>query len=212
MAKKKVKHATRRDLLNHSDEILDMFCESCFKDGIKDVPAVGFCVDCVTFFCKTCLKFHTKFLPDHVQKCHNEMPKDFCQGNCNTHKNEIVKYYCTKSDLLACSTCKINDHKGCESVQYVPTLLNEFEEKREYKSFDVMLQATEEKLQETKLGIEQGYNHAEQSKEETKSVINICKDNTAKLFDDLEREVKYKIDEISTENQKNLERSSKKLT
>ncbi|XP_045188321.1 uncharacterized protein LOC123546192 [Mercenaria mercenaria] len=198
--------------MKDSDQVMDMFCESCFEDGTENVPAVGFCVDCVTFFCKTCLKFHTKFRRDHVQQSHNEMPKHFCQEKCKIHKNEIVKYYCKKCDCFACSTCKINDHKECASLQYVPTLLSEFEEKREHENFEDMLKAVEEKLQSTKFVIKQGYGRVEQIKEETRSVIQEYKDNTAKLFDDLEREVVTDIDKIGSEDKKNLDENSKKLS
>ncbi|XP_045188319.2 uncharacterized protein LOC123546190 [Mercenaria mercenaria] len=191
-------------------KVMDMFCESCFKDGIENVPAVVFCTDCVTFFCKTCLRYHTKFLPDHVQQIH-DMPKDYCQENCKNHKSELIKFYCKKCDSFACTTCTTDNHKGCESLTYVPTLLSEFEERSEQENFEEKMLALEENLQESKSVIKNRYDRMENTKSETKSILREYKETNQKLFDDLEREVYCKIDKISSEDKTNLAKNNTKL-
>jgi hypothetical protein len=50
-----------------SDYTEEMFCEYCHEKEQKYVTAEGFCVNCVKYFCTTCLGYHNKFLPDHIQ-------------------------------------------------------------------------------------------------------------------------------------------------
>ncbi|XP_045157346.2 uncharacterized protein LOC123523764 [Mercenaria mercenaria] len=88
-------------------EIREMFCEHCKRDdSIEDVPtAEGFCSTCTEYICKTCVKYHRTNRIGHKILDKKEMPKDLCMTNCSKHTAKLIKFYCDKCKVFACSEC-----------------------------------------------------------------------------------------------------------
>ncbi|XP_060596713.1 E3 ubiquitin-protein ligase TRIM36-like isoform X2 [Ruditapes philippinarum] len=129
-----------------SDEIVEMYCELCKKKG-KHRIADGFCVNCVKYFCKKCLSYHTDFLPDHVHKDKTNMPQDVCLNPCPSHSEDIIKFYCSSCNMFFCSECKKNGHKECKNVHHLPELVKDLEKGTEFlnlrQNLDVVVEESQ---------------------------------------------------------------------
>ncbi|XP_077196445.1 transcription intermediary factor 1-alpha-like isoform X2 [Paroedura picta] len=91
-------------------------CTSC-EDN---TGTSGFCVECVEWLCKTCIKAHqrVKFTKGHTirQKEHissSEAVNIISQRPvfCPYHKKEQLKLYCETCDKLTCRDCQLLEHK-----------------------------------------------------------------------------------------------------
>ncbi|XP_060558004.1 E3 ubiquitin-protein ligase TRIM36-like isoform X2 [Ruditapes philippinarum] len=129
-----------------SDEIVEMYCELCKKKG-KHRIADGFCVNCVKYFCKDCLSYHTEFLPDHVHKDKTNMPQDVCLNPCPSHSEDIIKFYCSSCNMFFCSECKKNGHNECKNVHHLPDLVKDLEKGTEFLNLGQDLDAVVEESQ-----------------------------------------------------------------
>lgn len=129
-----------------SDSKGEMFCESCVADS-KHSVAVGFCVDCVEYYCSTCVKFHRRFAASHVLQDYQTMPDDYCLEHCETHPAEIIKFICFECDSVACSACKVRHHMNCKDVQHIPTFLKSRKFTEEINSFKEVNKHNKNRLQ-----------------------------------------------------------------
>ncbi|XP_014112384.1 PREDICTED: transcription intermediary factor 1-alpha [Pseudopodoces humilis] len=90
-------------------------CTSC-EDNAE---AHGFCVECVEWLCKTCIRAHqrVKFTKDHTVRQKEEVsPEAVGVTNqrpvfCPYHKKEQLKLYCETCDKLTCRDCQLLEHK-----------------------------------------------------------------------------------------------------
>ncbi|XP_075795636.1 transcription intermediary factor 1-alpha isoform X3 [Pelodiscus sinensis] len=90
-------------------------CTSC-EDNAE---ANGFCVECVEWLCKTCIRAHqrVKFTKDHTVRQKEEVSPEAVGVNsqrpvfCPFHKKEQLKLYCETCDKLTCRDCQLLEHK-----------------------------------------------------------------------------------------------------
>uniref|UniRef100_A0A8C3P5N1 RING-type E3 ubiquitin transferase n=1 Tax=Chrysemys picta bellii TaxID=8478 RepID=A0A8C3P5N1_CHRPI len=90
-------------------------CTSC-EDNAE---ANGFCVECVEWLCKTCIRAHqrVKFTKDHTVRQKEEVSPEAVGVNsqrpvfCPYHKKEQLKLYCETCDKLTCRDCQLLEHK-----------------------------------------------------------------------------------------------------
>uniref|UniRef100_A0A8D0GEL5 RING-type E3 ubiquitin transferase n=1 Tax=Sphenodon punctatus TaxID=8508 RepID=A0A8D0GEL5_SPHPU len=90
-------------------------CTSC-EDNAE---ANGFCVECVEWLCKTCIKAHqrVKFTKDHTVRQKEEVSPEAVGVTsqrpvfCPYHKKEQLKLYCETCDKLTCRDCQLLEHK-----------------------------------------------------------------------------------------------------
>ncbi|XP_038415536.1 transcription intermediary factor 1-alpha-like isoform X2 [Canis lupus familiaris] len=90
-------------------------CTSC-EDNAE---ANGFCVECVEWLCKTCIRAHqrVKFTKDHTVRQKEEVSPEAVGVTsqqpvfCPFHKKEQLKLYCETCDKLACRDCQLLEHK-----------------------------------------------------------------------------------------------------
>lgn len=115
-----------------SDEVFEMKCESCKKDG-KFVTAAAFCTSCMAYFCSSCLKYHEKFLQDHICLEGDNIPQDVCIEKCKEHKNEFIKFYCVSCQTVACHVCKTRGHKRDCTLTYLPDYVKDQKNDEELK-------------------------------------------------------------------------------
>ncbi|NXG48437.1 TIF1A factor, partial [Psilopogon haemacephalus] len=90
-------------------------CTSC-EDNAE---AHGFCVECVEWLCKTCIRAHqrVKFTKDHTVRQKEEVSPEAVGVTsqrpvfCPYHKKEQLKLYCETCDKLTCRDCQLLEHK-----------------------------------------------------------------------------------------------------
>ncbi|XP_053383618.1 uncharacterized protein LOC123537472 [Mercenaria mercenaria] len=111
-----------------STEDFDKNCEPCLATG-QYMQAHGFCVDCQEYVCKKCFAYHQRI---KATQHHNLLDIDnmdkhtihstdsaVCIEKCHTHKNEIIKFFCTNHEFLGCSDCITLNHSTCK-IDYIP--------------------------------------------------------------------------------------------
>ncbi|XP_065536899.1 transcription intermediary factor 1-alpha isoform X1 [Lathamus discolor] len=90
-------------------------CTSCDDNA----EANGFCVECVEWLCKTCIRAHqrVKFTKDHTVRQKEEVSPEAVGVTsqrpvfCPYHKKEQLKLYCETCDKLTCRDCQLLEHK-----------------------------------------------------------------------------------------------------
>uniref|UniRef100_A0A803T662 RING-type E3 ubiquitin transferase n=1 Tax=Anolis carolinensis TaxID=28377 RepID=A0A803T662_ANOCA len=90
-------------------------CTSC-EDNAE---ANGFCVECVEWLCKTCIRAHqrVKFTKDHTVRQKEAVSPEAVGVTsqrpvfCPYHKKEQLKLYCETCDKLTCRDCQLLEHK-----------------------------------------------------------------------------------------------------
>ncbi|XP_059582442.1 transcription intermediary factor 1-alpha isoform X4 [Alligator mississippiensis] len=124
-------------------------CTSC-EDNAE---ANGFCVECVEWLCKTCIRAHqrVKFTKDHTVRQKEEVSPEAVGVTsqrpvfCPSHKKEQLKLYCETCDKLTCRDCQLLEHKEHryqfieEAFQnqkvIIETLITKLMEKTKYIKF-----------------------------------------------------------------------------
>ncbi|XP_028930888.1 transcription intermediary factor 1-alpha isoform X1 [Ornithorhynchus anatinus] len=124
-------------------------CTSC-EDNAE---ANGFCVECVEWLCKTCIRAHqrVKFTKDHTVRQKEEVSPEAVGVTsqrpvfCPYHKKEQLKLYCETCDKLTCRDCQLLEHKEHryqfieEAFQnqkvIIDTLITKLMEKNKYIKF-----------------------------------------------------------------------------
>ncbi|XP_025939653.1 transcription intermediary factor 1-alpha isoform X1 [Apteryx rowi] len=108
-----VKDAT--EVPSSTVEKSNQVCTSC-EDNAE---AHGFCVECVEWLCKTCIRAHqrVKFTKDHTVRQKEEVSPEAVGVTsqrpvfCPYHKKEQLKLYCETCDKLTCRDCQLLEHK-----------------------------------------------------------------------------------------------------
>ena len=102
------------------DYYYDPFCEICAKARKRNVKHEGFCIDCVQFLCKDCLKVHRNLQAarGHVVQRGDDMPKAVADkppkfDYCDIHQRIRKDQFCGTHKVLLCSQCVPLQHKGC---------------------------------------------------------------------------------------------------
>ena len=102
------------------DYYYDPFCEICAKAKKRNVKHEGFCIDCVQFLCKDCLKVHRNLQAarGHLIQRGDDMPKSMADkppkfDYCDVHQRIRKDQFCGTHKVLLCSQCVPLQHKGC---------------------------------------------------------------------------------------------------
>ncbi|TRY82436.1 hypothetical protein DNTS_007886 [Danionella cerebrum] len=90
-------------------------CTSCEDNA----SAIGFCVECGEWLCKTCIEAHqrVKFTKDHNIRKKEEVSSESVGTSgqrpvfCPIHKQEALKLFCETCDTLTCRDCQLLEHK-----------------------------------------------------------------------------------------------------
>uniref|UniRef100_A0A6I8N2W7 E3 ubiquitin-protein ligase TRIM33 n=1 Tax=Ornithorhynchus anatinus TaxID=9258 RepID=A0A6I8N2W7_ORNAN len=97
-----------------SDEKSEQVCTSCEDNA----SAVGFCVECGEWLCKTCIEAHqrVKFTKDHMIRKKEDVSEAVGASGqrpvfCPVHKQEQLKLFCETCDRLTCRDCQLLEHK-----------------------------------------------------------------------------------------------------
>ncbi|XP_069075009.1 E3 ubiquitin-protein ligase TRIM33 isoform X1 [Pleurodeles waltl] len=98
-----------------SDEKSEQVCTSCEDNA----SAIGFCVECGEWLCKTCIEAHqrVKFTKDHMIRKKEDFSTESVGASgarpvfCPVHKQEQLKLFCETCDRLTCRDCQLQEHK-----------------------------------------------------------------------------------------------------
>ncbi|XP_060788352.1 E3 ubiquitin-protein ligase TRIM33 isoform X2 [Neoarius graeffei] len=98
-----------------STEKSTQVCTSCEDNA----SAIGFCVECGEWLCKTCIEAHqrVKFTKDHTIRKKEEVSQESVSTSgqrtvfCPIHKQEALKLFCETCDKLTCRDCQLLEHK-----------------------------------------------------------------------------------------------------
>ncbi|KAB5567220.1 hypothetical protein PHYPO_G00230290 [Pangasianodon hypophthalmus] len=98
-----------------STEKSTQVCTSCEDNA----SAIGFCVECGEWLCKTCIEAHqrVKFTKDHTIRKKEEVSQESVGTSgqrtvfCPIHKQEALKLFCETCDKLTCRDCQLLEHK-----------------------------------------------------------------------------------------------------
>ncbi|XP_068125800.1 E3 ubiquitin-protein ligase TRIM33 isoform X2 [Hyperolius riggenbachi] len=98
-----------------TDEKSEQVCTSCEDNA----SAVGFCVECGEWLCKTCIEAHqrVKFTKDHIITKKEDVSSESVGASgqrhvfCPIHKQEQLKLFCETCDRLTCRDCQLLEHK-----------------------------------------------------------------------------------------------------
>ncbi|XP_077079736.1 E3 ubiquitin-protein ligase TRIM33 isoform X2 [Siphateles boraxobius] len=90
-------------------------CTSCEDNA----SAIGFCMECGEWLCKTCIEAHqrVKFTKDHKIRKKEEVSSESVGTSgqrpvfCPVHKQEALKLFCETCDTLTCRDCQLLEHK-----------------------------------------------------------------------------------------------------
>ncbi|XP_060575305.1 uncharacterized protein LOC132732814 [Ruditapes philippinarum] len=187
-----------------SDEVSEILCDPCELAGGKRL-AHGYCKHCSEFLCSSCYNEHRRFKPTrhHILLDNSEMPtvkkeqafKDTCTDFCSNHESSVIEYYCKSCDQFGCSHCFVTGHRDC-NVASIQDMSTGLEHSNEYKLF-------KESLARIQRGLRENANKLTSSRANIATIHDrakrdICNQRNAvnAFFDNLEKQVDCKIDEI----------------
>ena len=121
-------------------------CASCKSLG-RESKSTVFCLDCLEKLCRVCSESrHTFKLMKHhkyidIEKAFKNddgvktisMLSEYLDPTCDSHPDEAINYYCKDNEVFCCASCRLTDHKKCNSVLKVNELADEESVKREKK-------------------------------------------------------------------------------
>ncbi|XP_052233864.1 uncharacterized protein LOC127846550 [Dreissena polymorpha] len=97
-------------------------CDLCKFDDLQET-AIGFCINCTDFLCKSCLVNHKriKVTRSHIVLQGDEMPTDvepFRQlrdlVKCEFHPEYDMTFICAEHSTYICSVCVTEKHRMCK--------------------------------------------------------------------------------------------------
>ncbi|XP_060605722.1 uncharacterized protein LOC132758183 [Ruditapes philippinarum] len=114
-----------------SDEIFDVLCSMCRNEG-RNTEGEKYCVDCLDYFCVSCVKVHSKVpvLAGHKVLDKSQVKSGTNKGlprapaeRCDRHSHKHIDMYCQNHDNVGCSTCMAVDHRLCKDTFYIPEFI-----------------------------------------------------------------------------------------
>ena len=121
-------------------------CASCKSLGRESKPTI-FCLDCLEKLCQFCTESRHTYKPikhhkyiDIEKAFKNDdgaktisMLSEYLDPTCDSHPDEAINYYCKDNEVFCCGSCRLTDHKKCNSVLKVKELVEEESAKWEKK-------------------------------------------------------------------------------
>ena len=127
-------------------------CASCKSLG-RESKSTVFCLDCLEKLCQVCSEIrHTYKTMKHHKYIDTEkafknddgaktisMLSEYLNISCDSHPDEAINYYCKDNEGFCCASCRLSDHKKCNSVLKVEELVGEECAKREKKYINYLI-------------------------------------------------------------------------
>lgn len=103
-----------------TDQIIDPWCDLYFDETGQEIDAIGFCPECNSFLCHSCIKAHAKMptLRNHLinrgarmPACQSEKPVKY--PDCTTHAGKVNDQFCLVHGIMKCGQCIEDTHLLC---------------------------------------------------------------------------------------------------
>ena len=121
-------------------------CASCKFLGEESKPKI-FCLECLEKLCHGCSESRHTYKPIQHHKCIDiekafknddgaktiSMLSEYLDLTCDSHPDEAINYYCKDNEVFCCASCRLTDHKKCNSVLKVEELVEEESANKEKK-------------------------------------------------------------------------------
>ncbi|XP_045160847.2 transcription intermediary factor 1-alpha-like [Mercenaria mercenaria] len=179
----------------------EILCQPCKGEG-DEVPAEGYCENCNEYFCTSCLKFHRKMAvtKNHVIRSKDEMPTtqvqvDPCLEPCDTHKTEIVKYFCQEHNSVGCGDCMVIGHKACK-VQLVSDVSGNKDNSGEIELIKQKIADIEKKITSVQRDIKNNIKTAEEMKTKIVEEIKVFRNELNSYLDQAEVKLLLEADQM----------------
>ncbi|XP_060597995.1 uncharacterized protein LOC132751772 [Ruditapes philippinarum] len=123
-----------------SEKAYDYNCTPCSQQE-RFVEAKRFCIECVEYFCSTCLAHHEKFgltrghtlvKCEEVSKINVPTPL----SKCELHTDKEEDMVCGDHDVVCCRVCITKKHRSCQNIDYLPELARQFKDNGRRKELE----------------------------------------------------------------------------
>ncbi|XP_045187709.2 uncharacterized protein LOC123545453 [Mercenaria mercenaria] len=198
-----------RSVVGGSDEVKDILCEPCEQDG-RRTEATSYCVDCSEYLCGQCYRNHKLFkaFRNHVLQDKSNMPhtvtginvKDSCLTKCDLHSDKVIEYLCRSCDRLGCTTCITLDHRQCEKVEHIPKIVKAPNISQDFQIILQKVDILSQQVQDKKSTLKSMSGTTDNMRKMAKKELNNQRAEINKFFDELEKEMDKKIDEMHISN------------
>ena len=108
---------------NHSEQMIDPWCEPCLEDTRKKIEAICYCPTCNVCFCRACDESHKKMpISQHHRVLRgSKMPKSHAEktvqySDCTLHNGNKSDLYCFVHRRMVCDDCLNQDHESCGAL------------------------------------------------------------------------------------------------
>lgn len=177
-------------------------CDPCKRDGINK-KASYFCFDCTEYLCSSCYQFHKKLkvVQHHIFQDLQKMPRDSAKlkdiyvDKCPSHSDKTIDYFCDSCDQLCCYICYRTSHCSCPKVANIQSQVYGLGDSEEFKELDGVL--TEMDAELTKTRAKYIKNSQKRNALKTRALAKIKKEReeVKRMFDTLETEMKFTLDQ-----------------
>ena len=160
----------------------DFFCEFCDYESDKRVKCKGFCEQCNTFLCKTCIDKHnnTPGLKGHLLLHGARMPrglhdKPVKYSVCALHMENVCDCYCIHHRSLICRQCAKDYHDSC-NTHFVPLLCRRLGP-REVGEFTESIKNMISTIRTVRTALEENISQIEEQRNQMIQEANTFRDN-----------------------------------
>ncbi|XP_061179359.1 E3 ubiquitin-protein ligase TRIM45-like [Saccostrea echinata] len=135
------------------DGVSVKFCGPCKMDD-EEIEATDFCAECKENMCKTCTKYHRKFVAtrNHTVCSLNEVNQISLRSHmyktCRQHKDRPIELFCNDHDDPCCSLCAGTRHRKCDSVDSIEMVAENLRKKCSIKQLISEMESYEQNLSE----------------------------------------------------------------
>ena len=155
------------------------WCDLCFEENGRKIKVDGFCPECNSFICKTCLDAHKKSPAsrNHIILRGARMPKSQDEKpikypDCSKHIGKLKDQFCLDHGEMICNRCVEASHPRCKYTA-IPDLCKGLGSKDVQKLKDNVY-AIQTSVEATKSSLEANISSVETKRKEiTKEVHNI---------------------------------------
>lgn len=183
-----------------SEQLTDPWCDLCYDHTSQKVEADGFCPDCNSFICNTCIDGHKKVpaLRNHKILRDEKMPKTQAEKpvkhrKCSEHSGRVNDQYCVDHSTMVCSKCIKRAHQCCKIIAI--HILCESISASDIQQFRNQVRTLEQTAVSTKSMLENNVSDIEEQQKDMINDVDNIRDKMIALTEELHANAVAKITE-----------------
>ncbi|CAF4610131.1 unnamed protein product, partial [Rotaria sp. Silwood2] len=180
------------EFLNFSSGLIS--CTNC-----NSTTSETWCNNCTTSYCARCCQDVHRIRAFQNHQLISLREKSIELMSCESHQDEILKYWCLKCDTCVCSDCLLNDHKEHPYI-LIHKAAKDFETKVNIDLSNIEL-SLNKNINQTDASI----SIIKDEHESKKVMINNSMNFLQRIIDEHEKEILEKIQNIDENNNKLME-------